>query len=130
LLLLLLLMFDFELFVALGRYLNLIANSVIDLRLALGRASNDLISEYSLINDTVEGTRGSKKLIINIRVFGRVDSNKVTSLLILRACLPYKLPVSQCDSFSHSFMNWGHIVLGILSDIAFDHLQQVCTGSL
>jgi hypothetical protein len=82
LLLLLLLVFDFELFVALGRYLNLIANSVIDLRLALGRASDDLISEYSLINNTVEGTRGSEKLIINVRVFGWVNSNKVTSLLI------------------------------------------------
>jgi hypothetical protein len=74
--------FDFELFVALGRYLDLIANSVIDLRLALGRASDDLISEYSLINNTVEGTRGSEKLIINVRVFGWVNSNKVTSLLI------------------------------------------------
>jgi hypothetical protein len=82
LLLLLLLVFDFELFVALGRYLDLIANSVIDLRLALGRASDDLISEYSLINNTVEGTRGSEKLIINVRVFGWVNSNKVTSLLI------------------------------------------------
>jgi hypothetical protein len=123
-------MLNFELFVALRRHLDLIADSVIDLRLALRGASDDLISEKSLVNDPVEGTGGSEELIINVRVLGRINTDKVASLLILGAGLPHELSVSQCDSLAHPLMNGCHVVLGILGDVSFDHLQQVSARGL
>ena len=87
-------MFDFELFVALRWHLYLIAYTVIDLGLALGRTPDYLISEERLIDYTVEGTRGGKELVVDVRVLGRVNSYEVASLLVLRAGFPHKLTVA------------------------------------
>jgi len=55
LLLLLLLVLDLELFVALCGNLYLIADSVIDLGLALNLTLDNLVCEQSLINKAIEG---------------------------------------------------------------------------
>ncbi len=55
LLLLLLLVLDLELFVALSGDLDLIADSVVDLGLALNLALDNLVCEQSLIDKAIEG---------------------------------------------------------------------------
>ena len=123
-------MFDFELFVALRRHLYLIAYAVIDLGLALGRTADYLIGEERLIDYAVEGTRSGKELVVDVRVLGRVNSYEVASLLVLRAGFPHKLTVAQGYSLAHSFMDRSHIVLGVVCDVPFDHLQEMSAGSL
>ncbi len=122
LLLLLLLMLDLELLVALRRHLDLIADAVVYLGLALDRAPDNLIRENCLVDYAVEGTRRSEVLIVDVRILGRVDSYKVASLLVLRAGLSDHLTMSQGHSLTHTLMDGSHIVLRVLGNVAFHHL--------
>ena len=61
-----LLMFDLELLIALRRHLDLIADAIVDLRLALNCTANDLVSEDGLVDDAVERAGGREELVIDV----------------------------------------------------------------
>ena len=130
LLLLLLLMLHLELFIRLWGYFNLIAYPVVSYGFVLGRASNNLICEESLIDDPIIRSSGTEVLIVYVTILSWVYADEVSSLLILVARLSDKLSMPHSDCFSHTFMHCGHIVLRILLNVFLNHLQELTTCSL
>jgi hypothetical protein len=84
-------MLNFELFIRLRRHFNLVSDSIINLWLGLNSASDNLISKDSFIYNSIEGPWCLKVLIVSITSFGRVDSDEISSLLILLASFSYEI---------------------------------------
>lgn len=103
-------------------YFDLVPNAtVVYLRLRLGRAPDDLVSKDGFVDDTVVGAGCREVLVIDVTILGGVDSNKVTSLLVLLACLTNHVAMPKGDRLTHTFMDGGHVLLWVLGDILLDH---------
>jgi len=116
-------MLNLELLIRLRRHLYFVSNPALYRGFALSSAPHDLVCEDSLIDDAIKRARSTEVRIVNIAILGWIYSYKVSSLLILIACFSDHIPMPQSDSFAHSFMDWCHVFLGVLSDVSFNHLE-------
>jgi hypothetical protein len=92
--------FTLILFIRIGRYIKLVPNFWITQRLYL-RAFHNLICIKNFIHDLIKWFRSTKVCIVYLRVFGWINSNKISLSLIFLNCLFNIISVSQWSSFSH-----------------------------
>ena len=93
-----------------------------------GRAQ-DLICEEHLVEDFVVGARAQEELIVDVRVLGGVNSNKVTTTLVLSDCLANIFLVSQPRCLFHRVDKNGEF-LGVLNRQPLNHLLKLGVGSV
>ena len=85
-----------------------------------GRTEN-LIGEEHLVEDFVVGARAQEELIVDVRVLGGVNSNKVTTTLVLSDCFANILLISQPRCLFHRVDKDGEL-LWILDCQPLNHL--------
>jgi hypothetical protein len=70
--------------------------------LKLVRVLKDLITKEGFVNHFVVWTGSTEVLVIHVRTLSRIDSNEVSSALVLGHSFPYVLTVLKSSSFLQS----------------------------
>ena len=91
--------------------------------------TEDLVCEEHLVEDFVVGARAQEELIVDVRVLGGVNSNKVATTLVLSDCLANIFLVSQPRCLFHRIYKDGEL-LGVLDCQPLNHLLKLGVGSV